>query len=92
MSKSLTIDDLRTLTPAVFAPEPAPDVSDIYEFMPTLPLIEQLLAQGWEIRSAHQNRATKAGALYAAHRIVSTVPCLSAAPTSLCRVFIVTVG
>lgn len=68
----LTLSDLHRLTPAVFATEPHPNVSPLYEFMPTLPIIQELIDRGWMIRSAHQN--SRRVDPYASHRIVFDVP------------------
>ncbi len=70
-SDSLTIEDLRRITPAVFDTAPHPAVSPVYEFIPTLPIVEALVARGWNIRSAHQNGHNDPFAL---HRIVFDVP------------------
>jgi hypothetical protein len=68
--ETITIDSLRALTPVVFATSPHPNVSSAYEFIPTLPIVEQLLAKGWNIRSAHQNQKSDP---FASHRIVFDV-------------------
>ncbi len=68
----LTKDDLRKFVPAVFADHPHPAVSDVYEFVPTLPIVDALVIDhGWTIRSAHQNGDDDP---YASHRIVFDVP------------------
>ena len=67
----MTIETLKQTCPAVFADSPHPDVSDAYDFLPSQPIVERLLEQGWTIRSAHQNNKTDP---YATHRIIFDVP------------------
>ena len=68
----ITIPDLQQIVPAAFATAPSPDVSDVYEFIPTLPIIERLMAEGWQLKSAYQSR--KADIDFGSHRIVFDVP------------------
>lgn len=70
--QTLTIDYLRTICPAAFSDSPAPDVSNRYEFIPTAPVVERLLSEGWRIRSAYQNRVQHDR--FASHRIIFDVP------------------
>lgn len=53
--KTLTISELRKIVPAAFAEEPADTVSDRYSFIPTEPIIEELLARGWAPVNARQS-------------------------------------
>jgi len=66
----MTIDDLRTAAPAAFALEPAPDVSNRYVYIPTMPIVERLLDNGWHIKHAHQRENDP----FASHRIDFIVP------------------
>ena len=68
----MNIEQLKLVVPAAFADHPASDVSSQYEFISTYPIVEQMLARGWTIREAHQNR--KQVDAFASHRIVFDVP------------------
>jgi Domain of unknown function (DUF932). len=72
-SSPLTLVDLKSFVPAAFATSAAPGVSSRYEFIPTLPLVENLLDRGWQLRSARQSHKT-AGRDFASHQIVFDVP------------------
>ena len=66
----MTIDQLQTAVPAAFALEPAPDVSARYVYIPTMPIVERLLNEGWQIKHAHQRKDDQ----FSSHRIDFYVP------------------
>jgi hypothetical protein len=68
----MTTSELNHLVPSAFADAPAPDVSERYQFIPTMPIVDTLLSKGWQIRSARQNSIKTDP--YASHRIVFDVP------------------
>ena len=70
----MTLTDLERIVPAAFSTSPSPDVSEVYEFVPSLPIIRDLVERGWQIRSAHQNSKDKDKDPYASHRVVFDVP------------------
>lgn len=51
----LTIDQIRTLAPSVFANNPSPRVSDRYAFIPTAAVVEQMMTEGWGVRMASES-------------------------------------
>lgn len=69
----MDMSEVRKLAPAVFADKPYPGVSDSYVFIPTLPVVERLLAQGWQITSAVQTRSVEKEP-YARHALRITLP------------------
>lgn len=52
---ALTLDDVRTRAPSVFATQPHPGVSDKYRFIPTISVLETLMEKGWEPVDAGQH-------------------------------------
>lgn len=58
--RGLTIDALERAVPAIFAQSPDPRVSANYSFIPTRPVLEAIVAEGW-IPTAAQNQMTGRG-------------------------------
>jgi hypothetical protein len=52
----LTNDELRRLAPATFADAPVDTVSDRYQFIPTINLVQELQSNGWQPTRAWQAR------------------------------------
>lgn len=67
----MTIDDALTLAPAIGATTPAAHLSGRYRQIPTLPIVEALVENGWEITSARQNRTDDP---FAMHRVDFSLP------------------
>lgn len=61
----LTIQTLRSETPAVFATSPAPKMSGKYTFVPTMEILENFDREGWKVYSAKQLGASE----YASHEL-----------------------
>ncbi len=54
---NLTLHDLHQMVPAAFATEPASNVSDRYSFIPSEPIIDEVMSRGWlpvEARQSHR--------------------------------------
>lgn len=62
---NMTIDNLKTIVPSVFATAPAPKMSEKYTFVPTLELLESFDREGWKVSSAKQ----MGKGLYASHQL-----------------------
>ena len=56
MTATMTRDDLRTLTPSVFATTPWEGMSPSYRFIPTADVLDLLKDQGFRVTSARQSR------------------------------------
>lgn len=69
----MDLSEIRKLAPAVFAEKPYDGVSDSYVFIPTLPVVERLMAQGWQVTSAVQTRSVEKEP-YARHALRITLP------------------
>jgi len=54
----LTENDLRTLAPSIFAPNPISDVSERYQFIPTFEAVQRLQNEGWFPTKAQECRVT----------------------------------
>ena len=54
--RALTIDEVRTLAPSVFATQPWEEVSDKYQFIPTIDIVKNLINDGWDVTKAGQQR------------------------------------
>jgi hypothetical protein len=50
----ITLDQLKSQTPSVFATSPSPKMSDKYVFVPTMDILENFEREGWELASAKQ--------------------------------------
>ena len=50
----ITLDQLKSQTPSVFATSPSTKMSDKYVFVPTLDILENFEREGWELASAKQ--------------------------------------
>jgi len=61
----MTIQDLKSTVPAVFAKSASPNVSNKYQFASTESLLEKFIDTGWEIHSAKQIGQSK----FAPHQI-----------------------
>ncbi|OPY66766.1 MAG: hypothetical protein A4E63_02445 [Syntrophorhabdus sp. PtaU1.Bin050] len=53
---SMTLDQVRVAAPSVFADHPWEGVSERYAFIPTGSVVESLIAEGWNITTARQQR------------------------------------
>ncbi|OPY72847.1 MAG: hypothetical protein A4E62_00730 [Syntrophorhabdus sp. PtaU1.Bin002] len=53
---SMTFDQVRAAAPSVFADHPWEGVSQRYAFIPTASVVESLIAEGWNITAARQQR------------------------------------
>jgi hypothetical protein len=53
---SMTLDQVRAAAPSVFANHPWEGVSERYAFIPTSSVVESLVAEGWNIAAARQQR------------------------------------
>ncbi len=70
INTSLTRDDLRTLTPSVFATTPWEGMSPSYRFIPTADVLDLLEGQGFRVTSARQSRSRIPGkAPYTRHML-----------------------
>jgi len=52
----MTLDQVRIHAPSVFADHPWEGVSEKYSFIPTASVVESLMAEGWNIAAARQQR------------------------------------
>lgn len=59
MNNQLELDKLQELAPAVFAKGAAKNVTEKYEFFPTIDIVNDLAALGWYPVSAQQQRRSK---------------------------------
>jgi hypothetical protein len=50
----ITLDQLKSQAPSVFATSASPSVSNQYVFVPTMDILENFQREGWEIASARQ--------------------------------------
>jgi hypothetical protein len=50
----ITIDQLKSQTPSVFATAPSPKMSNKYVFVPTMDILENFEKEGWDLASAKQ--------------------------------------
>lgn len=57
MTTTLSRDDLRTLTPSVFASTPWQGMSQSYRFIPTADVLDMMAEQGLRVTSARQSRS-----------------------------------
>lgn len=67
----MTLTEALTRVPAIGATAPATHCSARYAFIPTVRLLEPLLAQGWTIESVHQNAQPD---MHALHRVDLRMP------------------
>ena len=51
----MTIEQIKSTAPAIFATTPSPKMSDKYVFVPTMDILENFQKQGWELSSVKQN-------------------------------------
>lgn len=51
----LTLDQVRSAAPSVFANNPFPGVSNRYAFVPTANVVEKMMDEGWGVRAASQS-------------------------------------
>lgn len=56
---TLTLDNLREIVPAAFADSPADNVSDRYSFIPTEPIVRELINRGWNPVKAQQSHRVR---------------------------------
>jgi hypothetical protein len=52
--RTIGIDELKRVCPAVFAEAPSIKLSELYQFCPTLPVLQALQAENWHITYARQ--------------------------------------
>ncbi len=71
--QTLTIENLRTMVPAAFAAEPADRVSDRYSFIPSEPIINEVMSRGWMPTEARQSNKV-ADKRHATHMITFRKP------------------
>ena len=50
----ITLDQLKSQTPSVFATSPSPKMSDKYVFVPTMDILENFEREGWDLALAKQ--------------------------------------
>ena len=50
----ITLDQLKSQTPSVFATSPSPKMSDKYVFVPTMDILANFEREGWDLASAKQ--------------------------------------
>lgn len=50
----ITIEDIKTTTPAIFSTTPSPKMSDKYVFVPTMDILENFQKEGWKLASTKQ--------------------------------------
>lgn len=55
-NKVLSLDDIRKVAPSVFAEQPYGKMSDAYRFIPTVEVVNGLIANGFQPVSASQSR------------------------------------
>jgi hypothetical protein len=51
----MTIQDIKTIAPAIFSTSADPKMSNKYSFVPTIELMENFTNEGWELSSVRQN-------------------------------------
>lgn len=51
----MTIQEIKSIAPAVFATSADPKMSNRYMFVPTMDIVENFINQGWELSSVKQN-------------------------------------
>lgn len=56
MRNALSLEQVRRLAPSVFATTPWCEVSDSYRFVPTIEVLDAMLAKGWQVVQAGQAR------------------------------------
>jgi hypothetical protein len=56
LGNPISLDDVRNNAPSVFAQKPADFVSPNYKFVPTINVIETMMANGWQPIAAKQQR------------------------------------
>ena len=52
----MTLEDVRRIAPSVFAEHPWEGVSDRYSFIPTANVVQSLMAEGWDVMKATQQK------------------------------------
>ena len=50
----MTIEEIKSTAPAIFATKPSPKMSDKYVFVPTMDILDSFQKQGWELSSVKQ--------------------------------------
>ncbi|WP_406698231.1 hypothetical protein V5E97_05195 [Singulisphaera sp. Ch08] len=70
VSQTLSSDDLRAMTPSVFATTPWEGMSPTYRFIPTVDVLDLLEDQGFRITSARQSRSRIAGKAPFTHHLL----------------------
>jgi Domain of unknown function (DUF932) len=50
----MTIEQIKSTAPAIFATKPSPKMSDKYVFVPTMDILDNFQKQGWELSSVKQ--------------------------------------
>jgi hypothetical protein len=61
----MTIQEIKSIAPAVFATSANPKMSNRYTFVPTMDILENFINQGWELSSVKQNGK----GLYSTHEL-----------------------
>jgi hypothetical protein len=61
----MTIQEIKSIAPAVFTTSAHPLMSKKYSFVPTVDIMESFLNEGWELRTVKQNGA----GIYGAHEL-----------------------
>ena len=51
----MTIQDIKTIAPAIFSTSADPKMSNKYSFVPTIELMENFTNEGWQLSSVRQN-------------------------------------
>ena len=51
----MTIQDIKSIAPAIFSTSADPKMSNKYSFVPTIELMENFTNEGWELSSVRQN-------------------------------------
>jgi|WetSurMetagenome_2_1015567.scaffolds.fasta_scaffold447783_1 hypothetical protein len=56
MTQIMTLENVRSIAPSVFAEHPWEGVSSRYAFIPTVKIVQSLLSEGWDITKAEQQK------------------------------------
>jgi hypothetical protein len=67
----MTLNEAIVLAPAIASEHPHPDVSSRYVYIPTQPIAQRMLDNGWELMSAQQNDKSDP---FASHRLTFGMP------------------
>jgi hypothetical protein len=61
----MTIQEIKSIAPAVFTTSASPKMSNKYSFVPTIEIMEQFINEGWNLSSVKQNGK----GIYGAHEL-----------------------